>query len=107
MPLMDEYSIHDLPKDCDTFFLRVQTENTGAKAGELDEAYLPEGERLPYRIRAEMDLELHGKFSIFGPDGGASDEAMKQATIESDKANELDHAKAEVNFSSVLSLCLF
>jgi len=96
MPMQDEFSIHDLPKDCDTFFLRVQDESSWPKAGELDDAYLPEGERMPYRMRTEMELELQGKFSIFGPDGRKSDEAMKQATIESDKAEELDHAKAEV-----------
>ena len=98
--MQDEWSVHDLPKDLDTFFLRVQNNGEGWKqAEETDDAYLPFGEGLPHRMRNEMELELQGKFSIFGPHGSAQDDEMKRATIENDKADELEHAKAEVTLN--------
>ena len=106
MPCEDSWSINDLPKDCDMFFLKVQQEHDWKQTDIVDGDHLPDGERLPHRIMNEMELERQGKWNLIGGAEGVSNDTLHQATVASEKADEFDNAKHEVTFCHAIFIRL-
>ena len=62
----------------------------------VDADHLPDGERLPHRVKNEMELERQGKWNLIGGSEGLSNDTLQQAAIASEKADEFDASKHEV-----------
>jgi len=87
MPMQDEWSIMDLPKDCEVFYVRVQTDHDWMKPDTSNARYLPKEERLPNRTRNEMELETQGKWDMFtgAATTGVDTSTVAGATLEAQK----------------------
>ena len=96
--MQDEWSIMDLPKDCEVFYVRVQTDHDWMKPDTSNARYLPKEERLPNRTRNEMELETQGKWDMFtgAATTGVDTSTVAGATLEAQKHELHDRVYHEV-----------